>query len=109
MSPEASVETISFGTPKGSSRMPAVTIEVPPPPPMPTIAARSLRVRRKAAKAGPWRRRRCRGRRGQDDVGAVGVVRGDLLGGDVSGDGGARVPRSTVSGAPPASWTRAAR
>ena len=30
---------MSFGTPIGSARMPAVTIEVPPPPPMPTIAA----------------------------------------------------------------------
>ena len=28
---------MSFGTPIGSVRMPAVTIEVPPPPPIPTI------------------------------------------------------------------------
>ena len=38
---EASVETMILGRPSGSSRMPAVTIEVPPPPPMPTMPAMS--------------------------------------------------------------------
>ncbi len=45
-SPAASVETISFGNPIGSLRIPAVTIEVPPPPPMPTTPAMSLRPAR---------------------------------------------------------------
>ena len=52
-SPEASVETMSFGRPSGSRRMPAVTIEVPPPPPMPTTPAMSPRPAMKAAKAAP--------------------------------------------------------
>ena len=38
-SPEASVETIIFGRPIGSARMPRVMIEVPPPPPIPMIAS----------------------------------------------------------------------
>ncbi len=42
-----------FGRPSGSSRMPAVTIEVPPPPPMPTMPAMSSRDSRKRAKASP--------------------------------------------------------
>ncbi len=37
--PEASVETISFGTPTGSVRIAAVIIAVPPPPPRPSTAS----------------------------------------------------------------------
>ena len=40
-----------FGRPSGSSRMPAVTIEVPPPPPMPMMPAMSSARRDEAAKA----------------------------------------------------------
>ena len=47
------METISFGKPIGSTRMPAVTIDVPPPPPMPTTPATSLREAIKRAKASP--------------------------------------------------------
>jgi hypothetical protein len=36
VSPEARVETISFGTPTGSARMPVVTTDEPPEPPMPS-------------------------------------------------------------------------
>ena len=36
-SPPPTVETISFGTPTGSMRIPAVAIDVPPEPPMPMI------------------------------------------------------------------------
>ena len=41
----------SFGTPTGSARMPAVTIEVPPPPPIPMIAA-DIVARRHEAREG---------------------------------------------------------
>ena len=42
---------MTFGTPNASARMPAVTIAVPPPPPIPTMAAMSPRLRTKAANA----------------------------------------------------------
>src|SRR5438128_5079040 len=40
VSPEATVETISFGTPTGSCRIAWVTIEEPPEPPSPSTASR---------------------------------------------------------------------
>jgi hypothetical protein len=44
-SPDATVETITFGTPIGRARIAGVTRAVPPEPPAPTIPARSARVR----------------------------------------------------------------
>ncbi len=43
-SPEATVDTITFGTPTGRARIAGVTSAVPPDPPAPTIPPRSVRV-----------------------------------------------------------------
>ena len=90
---------MSLGTPKGRARMPAVTMAVPPPPPIPMTASRSLRVGRNAAKASA--------------MAVTAVPRSSvagMAGAAMSGAmAGARVPTSTRRGLPPASRMRAAR
>ena len=51
MLPLAIVETITFGQPTGSARMPWHAIEVPPDPPAEMTPPRSRRVRTKTSKA----------------------------------------------------------
>jgi hypothetical protein len=51
VSPLAMVETITFGQPIGSARMPAVASEVPPEPPALMMPPRSRRVRTNCSKA----------------------------------------------------------
>jgi hypothetical protein len=51
ISPEATVETITFGTPIGSARMPDVASAVPPLPPAPITPPTSRRDRRKRTNA----------------------------------------------------------
>ena len=92
---DATVDTISFGTPTGSARMAGVTSAVPPDPPAPMMPASSpawattylVSASDIAATASP--------RSGRPDrLGAVGMVRGDVVGGDVGGrhvSGGADV------------------
>lgn len=51
--PEAMVETIIFGVPRGSILMPEVMMDVPPEPPRPMTPPRSSLAGRKAARASP--------------------------------------------------------
>jgi hypothetical protein len=54
VSPDASVETISFGTPTGRARMAVVTIDDPPDPPRPsTPSRRPSACRRRSNAAAP--------------------------------------------------------
>ena len=101
---------MSFGTPNGSSRMPALTIDVPPPPPMPTIASTSGSVRAKAAKAAPMPATAVP-RSSPPRTAAVpsGWCAATSAAETSVATVGARVPRSTVRGFPPASATRTAR
>ena len=50
-SPEASVETIIFGSPIGRERMPRVTIDVPALPPIPMIASKAPKSTRNLSNA----------------------------------------------------------
>ena len=51
VSPEAMVETITFGQPTGSARIACVAKVVPPDPPAETMPPRSRRVATKRSKA----------------------------------------------------------
>ena len=104
VSPEASVETMSFGTPSGRARMPAVAIDVPPPPPMPMIPTMSALVTMNRANAAaipatasprsvPERRPG-----GPNAAMVSAAMSGTIFGG--------RVPTSTTSGEPPSCLIR---
>ena len=106
-SPEASVDTMIFGRPIGSLRMPAVMIEGPPPPPMPMIPAISLRVMMNAAKAAAIPATATpRSVPSSNPGGPKLAISAAPTSGGIAG---ARVPTSTTSGSPPRARMRSAR
>ena len=99
-----------LGRPSGSSRIPAVTIEVPPPPPMPMMPAMSSRPamnRWKAAAIAATARPR------SPEASASAVPSGPNAATSAAETSGVMVggvvPTSTISGRPPAASTSPAR